>query len=309
MVQANSVNKSKIYVIGGPTAVGKSNFAIDCALEFNGEIISADSMQIYKGLNVGTGKVTMDETRGIKHHMLDILSPDQRYSVGQFMVDAKNCIEDVLSRNKLPIIVGGTGLYINALLNGMNLADAEKSDLIREKWKKIASESGNQYVYDYLLKIDPTSAEKISPNDIKRVIRAIEIFEVTGKPKSENAQTVECDYNYRFTILSDERELLYARINARVEKMFESGLEAEVKSLIDFADCQSMQAIGYKQFIEFFNGNADFNETKEKIKQASRNYAKRQLTFFKGMNATNKNWITPKDFEIEKQNLKKFIEN
>lgn len=284
-------NKPKIIIIGGPTAVGKSALAVNLAEKFNGEIVSADSMQIYRRLNIGTGKITEAEARGIPHRMIDILDPDERYSVGQYLIDASREINDILDKNKLPIVVGGTALYLNALINGMNFSDADRSDKVRDKWKKIASENGNQFVYDHLIEIDPESAAKISANDTKRIIRAIEIFEVTGKPKSQSATTAICPYDYAFFIMTRERTELYAAIEARVDKMFEYGLINEVKALETYKNCQSMQAIGYKQLCEYFDGKFDSTESvKNEIKKLSRNYAKRQMTFFRGMNA-NKNFI------------------
>ncbi len=284
-------NKPKIIIIGGPTAVGKSALAVNLAEKFNGEIVSADSMQIYRRLNIGTGKITEAEARGIPHRMIDILDPDERYSVGQYLIDASREINDILDKNKLPIVVGGTALYLNALINGMNFSDADRSDKVRDKWKKIASESGNQFVYDHLIEIDPESAAKISVNDTKRIIRAIEIFEVTGKPKSQSATTAICPYDYAFFIMTRERTELYAAIETRVDKMFEDGLINEVKSLETYKNCQSMQAIGYKQLCEYFDSKFDSIESvKNEIKKLSRNYAKRQMTFFRGMNA-NKNFI------------------
>ena len=284
-------NKPKIIIIGGPTAVGKSALAVNLAEKFNGEIVSADSMQIYRRLNIGTGKITEAEARGIPHRMIDILDPDERYSVGQYLIDASREINDILDKNKLPIVVGGTALYLNALINGMNFSDADRSDKVRDKWKKIASESGNQFVYDHLIEIDPESAAKISVNDTKRIIRAIEIFEVTGKPKSQSATTAICPYDYAFFIMTRERTELYAAIETRVDKMFEDGLINEVKSLETYKNYQSMQAIGYKQLCEYFDSKFDSIESvKNEIKKLSRNYAKRQMTFFRGMNA-NKNFI------------------
>lgn len=284
-------NKPKIIIIGGPTAVGKSALAVNLAEKFNGEIVSADSMQIYRRLNIGTGKITEAEARGIPHRMIDILDPDERYSVGQYLIDASREINDILDKNKLPIVVGGTALYLNALINGMNFSDADRSDKVRDKWKKIASENGNQFVYDHLIEIDPESAAKISVNDTKRIIRAIEIFEVTGKPKSQSATTAICPYDYAFFIMTRERTELYAAIETRVDKMFEDGLINEVKSLETYKNCQSMQAIGYKQLCEYFDSKFDSIESvKNEIKKLSRNYAKRQMTFFRGMNA-NKNFI------------------
>ena len=293
MLQKNSV-KQKIVIITGPTAIGKSDFAVECALKFNGEIISADSMQIFKKLNIGTGKITCSEMKGIKHHLLDFLDPSERYSVGQYVQDCTKAIEEILSRNKLPIIVGGTALYINALINGMNFSDAKQSETVRNKWKEIASQNGIEFVYNHICKIDSASAEKINPNDLKRIIRAIEIFEVTGKKKSESATSCECPYDYLLLIINDERTNIYSRINARVDKMVKLGLKDEVLALQNYENFQSMQAIGYKQYLDFFNGKyTTAEETIDEIKKLSRNYAKRQLTFLRGMNATNKNWITP----------------
>lgn len=284
-------NKPKIIIIGGPTAVGKSALAVNLAEKFNGEIVSADSMQIYRRLNIGTGKITEAEARGIPHRMIDILDPDERYSVGQYLIDASREINDILDKNKVPIVVGGTALYLNALINGMNFSDADRSDKVRDKWKKKASENGNQFIYDHLIEIDPESAAKISVNDTKRIIRAIEIFEVTGKPKSQSATTAICPYDYAFFIMTRERTELYAAIETRVDKMFEDGLINEVKSLETYKNCQSMQAIGYKQLCEYFDSKFDSIESvKNEIKKLSRNYAKRQMTFFRGMNA-NKNFI------------------
>lgn len=284
-------NKPKIIIIGGPTAVGKSALAVNLAEKFNGEIVGADSMQIYRRLNIGTGKITEAEASGIPHRMIDILDPDERYSVGQYLIDASREINDILGKNKLPIVVGGTALYLNALINGMNFSDADRSDKVRDKWKKIASENGNQFVYDHLIEIDPESAAKISVNDTKRIIRAIEIFEVTGKTKSQSATTAICPYDYAFFIMTRERTELYTAIETRVDKMFEYGLINEVKSLETYKNCQSMQAIGYKQLCEYFDGKFDSIEfVKDEIKKLSRNYAKRQMTFFRGMNA-NKNFI------------------
>lgn len=284
-------NKPKIIIIGGPTAVGKSALAVNLAEKFNGEIVSADSMQIYRRLNIGTGKITEAEARGIPHRMIDILDPDERYSVGQYLIDASREINDILDKNKVPIVVGGTALYLNALINGMNFSDADRSDKVRDKWKKKASENGNQFIYDHLIEIDPESAAKISVNDTKRIIRAIEIFEVTGKPKSQSATTAICPYDYAFFIMTRERTELYAAIETRVDKMFEDGLINEVKSLETYKNYQSMQAIGYKQLCEYFDSKFDSIESvKNEIKKLSRNYAKRQMTFFRGMNA-NKNFI------------------
>ena len=303
MVQKNSLKK-KILIIGGPTAIGKSSYAIKCAQLFNGEIISADSMQIYKDMNIGTGKVTKEETNNVPHHLIDVVLPNENYSAGAFLKDCETKIEEIISRGKLPIVVGGTGLYINALINGMNFSDTAKSEEVREKWKKLLSQNGNSYIYEYLQKIDPVSAVNISVNDTKRIIRAIEIYEVTGKPKSKIVTTSECKYDYLFIILTAEREFLYKTINDRVDKMFADGLFIEAQSLLQYKDNQSMQAIGYKQIYEFLDGKYEtLEQTIEEIKKLTRNYAKRQLTFFRGIKA-EKYWVFPE----EKENTIKKIE-
>lgn len=307
MVQKDSLKKN-IIIIGGPTASGKTSLAIELALKFNGEVVSADSMQIYKELNIGTGKVTKSETRGVTHHMIDILSPDEQYSVGQYLQDVKNVIAEIHDKNKLPIIAGGTGLYINALINGLNFSDADKSETVREKWKQLASQNGNRFVYDYLKKIDPLSASKININDLKRIIRAIEIYEVTGKTKSESVTVSECPYDYLFFIIDRSREQLYEAINNRVDYMFENGLYEEALKLEKFKHCQSMQAIGYKQIFEFAEGKfSDLETVKRTVKQLTRNYAKRQMTFFKGMNA-EKIWLnSDDDFKNIYQTINNFL--
>ena len=309
MVQTHSLKKPKIVIIGGPTASGKSAFAVQCALRFNGEIISADSMQIYRHLDIGTGKITEAEKKGVAHHMIDILEPDENYSVGLYLQEARKKIDSFIAHKKLPIIAGGTGLYINAIINGLNFSDANRSEEVRNKWKKIASQYGNLFIYDKLKKIDPFSAEKINPNDLKRVIRALEIYEVTGKTKSESAAEKECDYDYKLFILDCERNELYEKINARVDKMFADGLMSEAQNLRRFEHCQSMQAIGYKQIYEFMAGKyPDEEMLKEDIKKQTRHYAKRQLTFFKGMKA-EKTWITPSDFQSAFAKIEEFINN
>ena len=298
--------KSQIIIIGGPTAVGKSALAVGLAKKFGGEVVGADSMQIYRRLNIGTGKITEAEADGVPHHMIDIVNPNERYSVGQYLIDASKEIDDVLSKNKLPIVVGGTALYLNALINGMNFSDADRSDDVRKKWIDIASQNGKQYVYDYLRQIDPESAAKISVNDVKRVIRAIEIYEVTGSPKSKSATTAECRYDYKLYIMTRERAELYGAIEARVDKMFDMGLEEEVRELMPYRECQSMQAIGYKQLCDYFDGNyASLDAVREEIKKLSRNYAKRQLTFFRGMNA-DKIFV---DYSDAQKAIEKYISN
>lgn len=286
--------KRKIIIISGPTAIGKSDLAVKLAKRFNGEVVGADSMQIYKGMNIGTGKITSKEADGIIHRLIDIINPDESYSAGKFVEDAEREIADVPSE-KLPIVVGGTGLYINALINGMNLSGAEANLEIRNKWKGAVAEKGLDYVYGKLVEIDPKSAEKIQKTDEKRIIRALEIYETTGKLKSLTSTSGDCKFDYLFIILTAPRDLLYSRINARVQKMFDCGFIKEVSGLTDYDGCQSMQAIGYKQILECLKSGSVNNEQigllVEDVRKLSRNYAKRQLTFLRGIRSPRKCYI------------------
>lgn len=286
MVQKNCV-KPKIICIGGPTGVGKTSLAIKLANLFDGEIVSCDSIAIYKHLNIGSAKPTPEEQSQAKHYMIDIREPNQEFSMAEYRQEAKAVIQDILSRGKLPIVVGGTGLYMKGLLFPMELGKSEKSDEIREKYKKIAEEKGGQYLLDYLAKIDAESASKLHAKDIIRIIRAIEIFELTGKTKSSFKTQMESEFDYMLIFLNDDRQKLYERINLRVDKMLEMGLFDEIKKLVkDFGltrENQSMQGIGYKEFFDYFDGIVNFEQLVENIKQDSRHYAKRQNTWFKAM--------------------------
>ena len=288
------MTRQKLLILTGPTAIGKSDAAVEYALKTGCNVISADSMQVYRGLDIGTGKITKQEMRGVKHYMIDVADPDEDYSVGRYVSEA----EKIIGLQKLPpIVCGGTGLYVTSLVLGSDFGGVGKDEAIRNKWKDILSEKGKQYVYEFLEKIDPVSAEKISVNDTKRIIRAIEIYEMTGVPKSELVSENNSKYDAKTVILyDDDRDALYKRINARVDKMFASGLIEEVESLIKYEDCGSMQAIGYKETIEFLKGKISKEEALEKVKQNSRNYAKRQITYFKGMKIENKQYVKFDDF-------------
>ena len=307
MVQENCV-KPKIVVITGPTAIGKSAIAVEVAKKYNGEIISADSMQVYRKMDVGTGKVMSEEMQGVPHHMLDVADPDVNYSVGQFVLDATASINSVLSRNKLPVLIGGTGLYISSLLNGNDFGSADTNQEIRDKWKAEAEKNGKQFVHDKLAEVDPESASKINVNDVKRVIRALEIYEITGKPKSQVVSTVDSPYDAIIIVMTSvDREVIYDRINRRVDNMFDSGLVDEVKNLIEFRDFNALQAIGYKEIISYFDGIITLDEAKELIKKNSRNYAKRQLTYFRGMKG-NKHFIEFTDVDLIFNKIQQFLE-
>ncbi len=291
MVQENCL-KPKIIIITGPTAVGKSDLAVKIAKMLNTEIISADSMQIYKGLDIGTGKITEEEKDGVVHHMLDIIEPYDEYSVSDYVEQTKVIISKLNLQNKIPIVVGGTGFYLNGLINGYNFSTSAKNDEVREKWNNLYNEKGADFIYESLKSIDPISAEKINRNDVKRLIRAIEIYETTGKPKSEVAlSSEESEYDVLMLVITKDREELYKKINARVDKMFSLGLVDEVKTFIQYENCQSMQAIGYKEVVKYLKNETSLDEAIEEVKKNSRNYAKRQMTFFRWIKHNNKYFI------------------
>lgn len=294
----------KILIITGPTASGKTKLALRCAKQLDGEIISADSMQVYRHLNIGTAKITKLEMQGIRHHLIDVVNPDQEFSVGQFVTLARDIIEDIFSRNKVPIIVGGTGLYIKSLIYPYTFASTPKNNDVRQKYKDLLEKNGQDYLYNLLKQKDSIASQKVHPNDTKRVIRALEIIELSGKTKSEqNLENIAPAYDYLLVAIDLDRQVLYDRINKRVDNMFNSGLVSEVKKLIESKlvtfDCQSMQAIGYKEFKDYFNGTIGLSQLKDLIKQHSRNYAKRQLTFIRGFD--NVLWL--KNIEEIEQTL------
>ena len=277
-----------IPIIGGPTAVGKTSLSVKLAKAINGEIISADSMQIYKFMDIGTAKVTEEESEGILHYLIDIREPQEKYSVAEFSNDARKIIKDIMSRGKTPIIVGGTGLYLNSLLYGINFDENIDMEYRRSEEKKI--EKYPEYLeelYEKLKKIDPESAEKLSPIDSRRIIRALEMHHVTGKTKSqielENRENNE--FKFKLFVLSSERNILYERINKRVDIMLDQGLIDEVKNIKNNFSKTSGQAIGYKEVLMYLNNEIDYEEMSELIKQRSRNYAKRQFTWFRKNNA------------------------
>lgn len=299
--------KKTILVIAGPTATGKTKFAIECAKQFNGEIISCDSMQIYKDLNIGTAKATQDEQSQVKHHLIDIITPDEEFSVEEYVTKAKAIINNLCSENKLPIIVGGTGLYIKSLIYPYSFCSAPKDEKIRQKYSNLLELNGKEFIFNLLQQKDPEAARRIHLNDTKRVIRALEICDLTNNKKTDlnNNDNLETIYNVILVVLTAEREVLYNRINMRVDKMFDDGLIEEFNNCVKKYNLtlnnQSMQAIGYK---ELFNiNNIGLEQTKELIKQHTRNYAKRQITFFKGFKELAK-WF---DISTEKIKALEFI--
>ncbi len=277
---------NKIIVIVGPTAVGKTYISVELAKKLNTEIISADSMQIYKGMNIGTAKITDEEKQGIIHHMIDIINPDEEYSVSEFKYDAEKIIDRLLSENRIPIIVGGSGLYVNSLIYDLDFGNTKSNKKLREYYTYYYKEHGEDALYDKLLKIDPVAAEKIHKNNIKRIIRALEVYDITGVKFSELNTDIRKKSNKYDCILiglSMERKVLYERINQRVDEMLSKGLVDEVSSLIKKGygkNLVSMRGIGYKEIIEYLEGNTDYEEAVNTLKQNTRRFAKRQYTWF-----------------------------
>lgn len=276
------MNKPTVIVICGPTASGKTSLAVKLAKEINGEIISSDSMQIYKYMDIGTAKVTEEEKEGIKHYLVSFVEPNERYSVANFKKDAEKAIEEILKKGKTPIIVGGTGLYVDSLIYGIDYQEIQYDEKYRKQLENIDLEE----LYKQAITIDSEAMKKISKNDRKRISRILEIYKATGKNKTEQeklSKQNEVKYNYKVFAINMEREKLYERINKRVDIMMKQGLIEEVKELLkkynEFPT--AMQGLGYKEVVEYLNGKITEEEMIEKIKLETRRYAKRQITWFK----------------------------
>lgn len=282
-----------LKIIYGPTAVGKTAYAIELALKNNAEIISADSMQIYRGMDIGTAKPTPAERAQVKHYLVDVVNPDEDFSVAQFIKYCQYDMEKIFAKGKNILIVGGTGLYLNALINGYNFPQIEKNDELRRQLETEAKEKGLGVLHERLQKIDPESALKIHPNDEFRIVRALEIFELTGKPKSQIATKGNSILPKDFELMEIEmdRDKLYERINLRVDEMFQKGLVDEVKGLLEkySPELTSMQALGYKEVVKYLKNELTLEECVNEVKQGTRNFAKRQLTWFRSFsNLKNK---------------------
>ena len=276
--------KEKVLVILGPTATGKSHCAIEIAEKYNGEIISGDSMLVYKGMDIGTAKPTAEELAAVPHHLVNILPPDASFSVVDFKQQAERLITEITARGHLPIIAGGTGLYIKALLEGYAFNEAEEDSELRRELEREATEQGAQALHERLRELAPQEAERIHPNNVRRVIRALESA-LQGESVNQYG-AAEMPYNALVVGLNMDRQALYARINKRVDLMLEDGLEQEVHGLLEqgvHPDCQSMQSIGYRQMVWYIDAGMPYADAVEKLKQATRNFAKRQLTWYKKM--------------------------
>ena len=286
--------KKPLIVIAGPTACGKTDISIDLAEKIGGEIISGDSMQVYKYMDIGTAKATKEEMRGIPHYLVDELYPDEEYNVMLFQQKAKQYMEGIYSIGHIPIIVGGTGFYINALVYDNDFSEEEESE-IRKELYAVAENEGAEKLHAMLAEVDPEYAAKIHHNNVKRVARALEYYRLTGEKMSEhnkNAKEKETPYNLAFFVMNMDREKLYERINLRVDIMMNNGLEQEVRKLIEMGyspELVSMQGLGYKEFIPYFNGEISLEQVVDDIKKYTRRFAKRQLTWFRGQ--TNGTWL------------------
>ena len=303
------MEKPKVIVIVGPTASGKTSLAIKLAKKINGEIVSCDSMQIYKDMNIGTAKPTIEEQNKIKHYLIDIISPEERFSVSDYQTNALKAIEEILKKGKTPIVVGGTGLYVNSLIYGIKFLEISFDEKYRQELEDKAEKEGLEALYNKAKKIDPKAMETISKNDKKRILRVLEIFHQTGITKSkqdELSRNEDVKYDFKVFGINIEREILYKRINDRVDNMIQNGLIQEVENIYNkFKKFPtSMQAIGYKEVVEYLNKNISKEEMIEKIKMETRRYAKRQLTWFR----KNKDIIWLDGLKNEQNNIKIILE-
>ncbi|GGE63309.1 tRNA (adenosine(37)-N6)-dimethylallyltransferase MiaA [Priestia taiwanensis] len=295
--------KEKVIVIIGPTAVGKTRLSVDIAKRLNGEIINGDSTQVYRSLNIGTAKITEEEMEGIPHHLIDIKEADESFTVADFQKVVRPLITDITNRGKVPIIAGGTGLYIQSVLYDYEFSEAASDDEFRERLETEAMVRGNEVIHDRLKEIDPVSAKSIHPNNLRRVIRALEVYHVTGTRFSEYLEKQENKLLYDVTIigLTMDRDKLYERINHRTELMMQQGLLEEVEGLYKcgIRDSQAVRAIGYKELYDYFDGYLTLEESVDLIKQSTRRYAKRQLTWFR--NKLDVAWFDMTDGDYEKK--------
>lgn len=291
----------QIVIICGPTAVGKTAVSIKLAQKLNTDIISSDSMQIYRGMDVGTAKIRKEEMQGIKHHMIDIVEPCNEYSVSDYSMDALNIIEDLFSNDKVPLIVGGTGLYINSLIYKMDFNSSKKNEEIRSKYRNIFEEKGIDFLYNMLVSKNSKIASTIEKNNVKRVIRALEILDNSGEIRAFGEVKIFQNYKVNMYVLKMDREILYKNINKRVDSMITKGLVEEVEELMKkglTSENQSMKAIGYRQILSYLEGDISKEDAIELIKRDSRRYAKRQYTWFKRYDFSK--WIDVENMNIDK---------
>ncbi len=304
--------KRPLVILTGPTAAGKTSLSILLAKKINGEIISADSMQIYKKMDIGTAKIRPEEMEGVPHYLVDELDPAEKFHVVLFAQKAREAMEQIYQRGHIPILVGGTGFYIQAVLYDIDFSNHEDGESYRKELEKIAEEKGREFLYDMLKEKDPEYAQTVHYNNVKKVIRALEYFQETGRKLSQhNKEQREkiSPYQAAYFVLYHDREILYERINQRVDQMMEDGLLEEVSDLVRQGygrDLVSMQGLGYKEFFDYFDGNASLEDTVERIKRDTRHFAKRQLTWFR--REKDVIWINKKDYGSEEILLEHLLE-
>lgn len=307
------MSKKPLIILTGPTAVGKTSLSVKLAKAVDGEIVSADSMQVYKYMDIGTAKITKDEMGDIPHYLISEFEPDEEFSVVKYQQLAKKYISSIHERNKIPILVGGTGFYIQAVLYDIDFEENESDTSYREELEQLALTKGSDYLHGLLAKVDPNSAKAIHPNNIKRIIRALEYIKLTGNPISahnEEQRSKESPYNYKYFVLNRDRAKLYEIINRRVDVMIDNGLIDEVKNLLDMGytkDMISMQGLGYKEIIAYLEGEYSLNDAIDILKRDTRHYAKRQLTWFK--RERDVLWVNKDDFKDEEAIIDFMLEN
>lgn len=305
------MDKKSLVILTGPTAVGKTALSIALAKKLNTGIISADSMQVYKHMDIGSAKITPAEMQGVSHDLVDVYMPWEEFHVVRFQKDAKAAMERLWDGNRLPLVVGGTGFYIQALLYDIDFTEEESDPALRASYEAIAKQEGAQALHARLQTVDPKSAQEIHANNIRRVIRALEFYEKTGTPISahnERERARSSPYRFAYFVLTDDREKLYARIDARVDTMMERGLLAEVKALQDMGckrDMTAMQGLGYKELFAYLAGECSLEEAVRIIKRDTRHFAKRQLTWFK--RERDVTWIDKSAFDYDKEKILSYI--
>lgn len=299
----NEKKKRPLLILTGPTAVGKTDLSIALAKRINGAVISADSMQVYRGMDIGSAKVTPEEMQGVPHYLIDVLDPGDEFHVVRFQEMAKAALQEIYAKGQIPIIAGGTGFYIQALLYDIDFTDQDEDTALREHYAQLAEEHGNEYLHEMLRQVDPVSAEMIHANNVKRTIRALEYFEKTGEPISkhnEEERAKESPYDFRYFVLTDERAHLYERIDRRVDLMLEAGLVEEVKRL-RAQGCHkgmvSMQGLGYKEILSWLDGEIPYEEAVYLLKRDTRHFAKRQLTWFR--RERDVIWLNKPDYDYD----------
>ena len=299
--------KKPLIILTGPTAAGKTSLSIELAKSIGGEIISADSMQVYKKMDIGTAKIRPEEMQGVPHYLIDELDPSEEFNVVAFVEKSKEAMKKIYAAGHIPIIVGGTGFYIQALLYDIDFSQHEDKESYRKELEQLAKEKGKEYLYEILKKKDPEYSKITHCNNVKKVIRALEYYKETGKKLSEHNEEQrqkESPYNFAYFVLYHDREELYDRINRRVDLMMEEGLLFEVESLIKEGytkNLVSMQGLGYKEFFDYFDGRMTLEDTVDKIKKDTRHFAKRQLTWFRREKEVI--WLNKKEYEQEKDLL------